>query len=117
MALPDFLPSSDMEIYALAITIIKGVYIKMALIKDRFYGSLAGLVVGDALGTTVEFSSPGTFEPVTDIVGGGVFGLKPGQWTDDTSMALCLAESMVQKIALIQRTKCVATPIGITWDI
>ncbi|WP_068505503.1 ADP-ribosylglycohydrolase family protein [Paenibacillus kribbensis] len=69
----------------------------MALIKDRFFGCLVGLATGDALGTTVEFSSPGTFEPVTDIVGGGVFGLKPGQWTDDTSMALCLAESLVRK--------------------
>jgi ADP-ribosyl-[dinitrogen reductase] hydrolase len=69
----------------------------MVLIKDRFFGCLVGLAAGDALGTTVEFSSPGTFEPVTDIVGGGVFGLKPGQWTDDTSMALCLAESLVRK--------------------
>lgn len=65
--------------------------------KDRFNGCLLGLAAGDALGTTVEFSSPGTFEPVTDIVGGGVFGLDPGQWTDDTSMALCLAESLVRK--------------------
>lgn len=65
--------------------------------KDRFNGCLLGLAAGDALGTTVEFSSPGTFEPVTDIVGGGVFGLAPGQWTDDTSMALCLAESLVRK--------------------
>lgn len=83
--------------YALVITFEKGRKTKMALIKDRFLGCLVGLAVGDALGTTVEFSSPGTFEPVTDIVGGGVFGLKPGQWTDDTSMALCLAESMVRK--------------------
>ncbi|PYE49790.1 ADP-ribosylglycohydrolase family protein [Paenibacillus barcinonensis] len=65
--------------------------------KDRFNGCLMGLAVGDALGTTVEFSSPGTFEPVTDMVGGGVFGLKAGQWTDDTSMALCLAESLVRQ--------------------
>ncbi|WP_440111374.1 ADP-ribosylglycohydrolase family protein [Paenibacillus sp. QZ-Y1] len=65
--------------------------------KDRFHGCLTGLAVGDALGTTVEFSSPGTFEPVTDMVGGGVFDLAPGQWTDDTSMALCLAESLVRK--------------------
>ncbi|MGX1828988.1 ADP-ribosylglycohydrolase family protein [Paenibacillus taichungensis] len=67
------------------------------LLKDRFQGCLIGLAAGDALGTTVEFSSPGTFEPVTDIVGGGVFDLAPGQWTDDTSMALCLAESLVRK--------------------
>lgn len=65
--------------------------------KDRFNGCFIGLAAGDALGTTVEFSSPGTFEPVTDIVGGGVFGLEAGQWTDDTSMALCLAESLVRK--------------------
>ncbi|RAW15221.1 ADP-ribosylglycohydrolase family protein [Paenibacillus taichungensis] len=65
--------------------------------KDRFQGCFIGLAAGDALGTTVEFSSPGTFEPVIDIVGGGVFNLAPGQWTDDTSMALCLAESLVRK--------------------
>lgn len=65
--------------------------------KDRFAGCLIGLAAGDALGTTVEFSKPGTFEPMTDMVGGGVFGLKAGEWTDDTSMALCLAESLVRK--------------------
>ncbi len=63
---------------------------------DRFRGSLLGLAVGDALGTTIEFSSPGTFAPVTDMVGGGPFGLRPGEWTDDTSMALCLAESLIE---------------------
>ena len=67
------------------------------LLRDRFEGCLIGLAVGDALGTTVEFSSPGSFEPVTDMVGGGVFGLKAGEWTDDTSMALCLAESLVRQ--------------------
>ncbi len=55
-----------------------------------------GLAVGDALGTTVEFQEPGTFEPVLEITGGGVFHLAPGEWTDDTSMALCLAESLVE---------------------
>ena len=63
--------------------------------RDRYRGALLGLAVGDALGTTLEFKPPGTFEPITDIVGGGPFGLQPGQWTDDTSMALCLAESLV----------------------
>jgi ADP-ribosyl-[dinitrogen reductase] hydrolase len=63
--------------------------------RDRYRGALLGLAVGDALGTTLEFKPPGTFEPITDIVGGGPFGLEPGQWTDDTSMALCLAESLV----------------------
>lgn len=54
-----------------------------------------GLAAGDALGTTVEFKTPGSFTPLTDIVGGGPFHLKKGQWTDDTSMALCLAESFI----------------------
>lgn len=61
----------------------------------RYRGALLGLAAGDALGTTVEFTRPGSFTPIDDIVGGGPFGLKPGQWTDDTSMALCLAESLV----------------------
>lgn len=64
-------------------------------ILDRAQGALVGLAAGDALGTTVEFQAPGTFEPVVDIVGGGPFGLEPGQWTDDTSMAGCLAESIL----------------------
>ncbi len=63
---------------------------------DRFRGCLLGLACGDAVGTTVEFCSRGSFPPVTDMVGGGVFGLKPGEWTDDTSMALCLAASLVE---------------------
>ena len=65
--------------------------------KDRYRGSLVGLAVGDALGTTVEFKRPGTFKPVTDITGGGPFGLSPGDWTDDTSMALCLAASLLER--------------------
>jgi ADP-ribosylglycohydrolase len=64
--------------------------------RDRCFGALFGLAVGDALGTTLEFKRPGTFEPVDDMVGGGPFGLPPGFWTDDTSMALCLAESLVE---------------------
>jgi ADP-ribosyl-[dinitrogen reductase] hydrolase len=64
--------------------------------RDRFRGALLGLAVGDAVGTTVEFRAPGTFEPVTDMVGGGPFGLPAGAWTDDTSMAMCLAESLVE---------------------
>ena len=55
--------------------------------RDRFRGCLLGLAVGDALGTTLEFRSPGSFEPIDDMVGGGPFGLEPGYWTDDTSMA------------------------------
>ena len=64
--------------------------------RDRFRGCLLGLACGDAVGTTVEFRARGTFDPVTDMVGGGPFQLKAGQWTDDTSMALCLAESLTE---------------------
>jgi ADP-ribosyl-[dinitrogen reductase] hydrolase len=64
---------------------------------DRYKGCLVGLAVGDALGTTLEFKAPGSFEPINDIVGGGPFNLKAGEWTDDTSMALCLAESLIDR--------------------
>ena len=65
--------------------------------RDRFRGALLGLAVGDAVGTTLEFKTPGSFQPIDDMVGGGPFDLSPGQWTDDTSMALCLAASLVEK--------------------
>lgn len=64
--------------------------------RARFRGCLLGLAAGDAVGTTAEFKARGTFSPVTGMVGGGPFGLEPGQWTDDTSMALCLATSLVE---------------------
>ncbi|MBW6473770.1 MAG: ADP-ribosylglycohydrolase family protein [Anaerolineaceae bacterium] len=64
---------------------------------DRFRGCLLGLAVGDAVGTAVEFKPRDTFEPVTDMTGGGPFGVPAGAWTDDTSMALCLATSLLEK--------------------
>jgi len=64
---------------------------------ERYRGSLLGLAAADAVGTTVEFRAPGMFTPMTDMVGGGPFRLRPGEWTDDTSMALCLAESLVEQ--------------------
>jgi len=63
--------------------------------EDRFRGALLGLACGDAVGTRVEFSPRGSFVPVTGMQGGGPFGLAPGEWTDDTSMALCLAASLL----------------------
>lgn len=63
---------------------------------DRYRGALLGLACGDALGTTLEFKPRGSFAPLTDMVGGGPFDLQAGQWTDDTSMAMCLAESLVR---------------------
>lgn len=65
-------------------------------LRSRYTGSILGLACGDALGTTLEFSSPGSFEPHLDIKGGGPFQLPPGYWTDDTSMAMCLAESLLE---------------------
>ena len=65
--------------------------------RERYRGALIGLAAGDALGTTLEFESPGTFASLTEMIGGGPFDLKPGEWTDDTSMALCLAESLIER--------------------
>ena len=64
--------------------------------EDRYRGCLVGLATGDAVGTTLEFQPRGTLSPIDDMVGGGPFNLAPGQWTDDTSMALCLATSLVE---------------------
>ena len=64
--------------------------------RDRFRGCFLGLAAGDALGTTLEFKQPGAFQPINDMIGGGPFRLEPGQWTDDTSMALCLAASLIE---------------------
>jgi ADP-ribosylglycohydrolase len=63
--------------------------------QSRYHGALLGLAVGDALGTTLEFQPAGSFAPIQDIVGGGPFQLQAGEWTDDTALALCLAESLV----------------------
>jgi ADP-ribosyl-[dinitrogen reductase] hydrolase len=63
---------------------------------SRFRGCLLGLACGDAVGTAVEFSPRGSFALVSDMVGGGPFDLPAGAWTDDTSMALCLATSLVE---------------------
>ncbi|MCB8916475.1 MAG: ADP-ribosylglycohydrolase family protein [Ardenticatenaceae bacterium] len=67
--------------------------------QARFRGCLLGLATGDAVGTVLEFKTPGSFTPIEDMVGGGPFRLRPGQWTDDTSMALCLAASLAEKQA------------------
>ncbi|MBC8042398.1 MAG: ADP-ribosylglycohydrolase family protein [Rhizobacter sp.] len=64
---------------------------------ERYRGCLLGLATGDAVGTNLEFETPGTFTPLTDMIGGGPFDLQAGQWTDDTSLALCIAESLIEK--------------------
>ncbi len=64
-------------------------------IQDRAVGAMLGLAVGDAIGTTVEFCVRDQFPPMRDMIGGGLYHLEPGQWTDDTSMSLCLADSLL----------------------
>jgi ADP-ribosyl-[dinitrogen reductase] hydrolase len=63
--------------------------------RDRALGCMLGLAVGDAVGAAVEFEPRDSFPPLADMVGGGPFSLPPGEWTDDTTMALCLAESLL----------------------
>lgn len=66
-------------------------------IPSSFRGSLIGLAIGDALGTTNEFKTPGSFMPINDMIGGGPFNLNPGEWTDDTSMAYALGQSLIYR--------------------
>jgi len=61
---------------------------------DRSRGTLIGLAVGDSLGGAVEFMAPGSFAPVTGYRSGGPHRLEAGQFTDDTSLALALADSI-----------------------
>lgn len=65
-------------------------------LRDRFHGALLGLAVGDALGVSVQHRKPDTFTPLGDLLGGGPFDLPRGAWSDDTAMALCLAESLLE---------------------
>jgi len=64
---------------------------------DKTRGMFVGLAIGDTLGMAVEFKERGTFEPLTEPIAGGPFHLPLGYWTDDTSMALCLADSLLEK--------------------
>jgi ADP-ribosyl-[dinitrogen reductase] hydrolase len=64
-------------------------------LQERYRGAMMGLAVGDALGVPAEFQSRGSFPKITEMIGGGVFSLNPGEWTDDTSMALCLGKSLI----------------------
>lgn len=67
-----------------------------AAIRDRAIGALLGLAIGDAVGTTLEFKARDTYPLLQDMNGGGPFGLKAGEWTDDTAMALALADSLAK---------------------
>ena len=69
-------------------------------VHDRVAGAFVGLAIGDALGAPVEFADRGTFEPVTSYRSGGRFNLPAGAWTDDTAMAVCLGQSLIEKRTL-----------------
>lgn len=66
-------------------------------LRARFRGALGGLAVGDALSAATQDQESGSFTPVEDVLGGGPFALPPGAWSDDTAMALCLAESLLER--------------------
>ncbi len=65
-------------------------------LRERFQGALFGLAVGDAVAAATQYRRPGRFTPVGDMLGGGPFDLPRGAWSDDTAMALCLAESLLE---------------------
>jgi len=66
-------------------------------LRERFVGTLFGLAVGDAVAAATQFRRPGSFTPIGDMLGGGPFDLPRGAWSDDTAMALCLAESLLER--------------------
>ena len=76
-------------------------------LRERFQGALLGLAVGDAVAAATQYRRPGRFTPVGDMLGGGPFDLPRGAWSDDTAMALCLAESLLER----ERLRC-ARPGG-----
>jgi ADP-ribosyl-[dinitrogen reductase] hydrolase len=67
------------------------------VLRERFHGALLGLAVGDAVAAATQYRRSGSFAPVADLLGGGPFGLPRGAWSDDTAMALCLAESLLER--------------------
>ncbi len=71
--------------------------------RDPYLGALLGLACGDALGAPAEFLKKRLLEEkygrLTEMVGGGLKGWAPGEWTDDTGMALCVAEGILAEPA------------------
>ena len=64
---------------------------------DKFYGCFFGSIVGDALAMPYEFKQPHNIDYNPVMQSGGPFNLPKGCWTDDTSMMLCMADSLIQK--------------------
>ncbi|MBD8676856.1 ADP-ribosylglycohydrolase family protein [Sphingomonas sp. CFBP 13720] len=99
---PGAIETSAQEKYVLGLRPLPPVLpnVQSAARRDRAIGALVGLAVGDAVGTTLEFTRRDQMPALTDMVGGGPFSLKPGQWTDDTAMALALADSLISNLTL-----------------
>jgi ADP-ribosylglycohydrolase len=83
-------PDDDAEVTDAELAPVRG-------LRERFQGAMLGLAVGDALAAATQFRRPGSFTPVGDLLGGGPFDLPRGAWSDDTAMALCLAESLAER--------------------
>lgn len=68
-------------------------------LKDQLFGGIFGLAVADAVGVPVEFWSRESLRrnPVTDMQGNGTYDQPPGTWSDDTSLTLCLLDSLAEK--------------------
>jgi ADP-ribosylglycohydrolase len=66
-------------------------------LRTRFLGALLGLAIGDAVAAATQYRRPGSFAAIGDMLGGGPFDLPRGGWSDDTAMALCLADSLLER--------------------
>ncbi|MER2635051.1 MAG: ADP-ribosylglycohydrolase family protein [Rhizobiaceae bacterium] len=64
--------------------------------RQRAIGSLLGLAIGNALGAPLNGKDRDTHEPITDVIGDGPRNLKPGEWTNDVSMALAVSASLLK---------------------
>lgn len=71
--------------------------------KNKYIGSMLGLAIGDAFGAPVEFLERGKFPYIDRYYKGGKFNLSIGEYTDDTAMALCLAQSLIECNGLNQK--------------
>lgn len=71
----------------------------MASLNQKIHDTIYGVTIGDALGNPVQFEPRDEVQknPLTDMVGGGAYRKPAGSWTDDTSMTLCLLDSLAQK--------------------
>lgn len=67
----------------------------MNKLRDKKLGTLVGLAVGDAMGAPYEFLDKSRYTPTREYNTGGAHNVSLGEWTDDTSMALCLAQSLI----------------------